>query len=72
MTRDSSDLYAKTHREVDRLLFPLVLDQTGGNYHEAAKLLGIARQTLRTKVRAIGFRVTHSVASDEDDLLLAE
>jgi len=34
--------------------------------------LGIARQTLRTKLRAMGMRVTHSVASDEDDLLLAE
>jgi two-component system nitrogen regulation response regulator GlnG len=72
LTRDSGDLYAKTHREVDRLLFTLVLDQTGGNYREAAKLLGIARQTLRTKLRAIGLRVTSSVASDEDDLLLAE
>jgi two-component system nitrogen regulation response regulator GlnG len=72
LTRDSGDLYAKTHREVDRLLFTLVLDQTGGNYREAAKLLGIARQTLRTKLRAIGLRVTSSVASDEGDLLLAE
>jgi DNA-binding NtrC family response regulator len=48
---DASDIYADVHREVDRLLLPRVLDFTRGNQHRAASLLGIARQTLRMKLR---------------------
>ena len=65
---DARDLYAETHRELDRLLLPRVLDYTGGNQHRAALLLGIARKTLRTKLRELGLRVAHSVEADEDDL----
>ncbi|HEV3164334.1 MAG TPA: sigma-54 dependent transcriptional regulator, partial [Isosphaeraceae bacterium] len=64
---DASDLYAETHRQVDRLLLPRVLAYTGGNQHQAARLLGIARQTLRQKLRDLGLHVTHSVEADEDD-----
>src|SRR5262245_511178 len=64
---DASDLYAETHRQVDRLLLPRVLEYTGGNQHQAARLLGIARQTLRLKLRDLGLHVTHSVEADEDD-----
>jgi two-component system nitrogen regulation response regulator GlnG len=48
---DASDLYAETHRQVDRLLLPRVLEYTRGSQHKAASLLGIARQTLRLKLR---------------------
>ena len=65
---DASDLYAETHRQVDRLLLPRVLEYTGGNQHQAARLLGIARQTLRQKLRDLGLHVTHSVEAEEDDL----
>ncbi len=64
---EARDLYAETHRQVDRVLLPLVLEYTGGNQHQAARLLGIARQTLRTKLRDLGLHVTHSVEADEDD-----
>jgi len=64
---DSQDLYAETHRQVDRLLLPRVLEYTGGNQHQAARLLGIARQTLRQKLRDLGLHVTHSVEAEEDD-----
>jgi hypothetical protein len=30
-------------------------------------MLGIARQTMRGKLRALGLRVTSAVASDDDD-----
>ena len=30
---DTQDLYADTHRQVDRVLLPLVLEYTGGNQH---------------------------------------
>jgi two-component system nitrogen regulation response regulator GlnG len=48
------DLYAETHRQVDRLLLPRVLEYTRGSQHKAASLLGIARQTLRLKLREQG------------------
>src|SRR5207249_4080852 len=44
---DARDLYAETHAHVDRLLLTRVLEFTQGNQHQAAQLLGIARQTLR-------------------------
>jgi two-component system nitrogen regulation response regulator GlnG len=65
---DAKDLYAETHRQVDRLLLARVLQFTGGNQQQSARLLGIARQTLRQKLRDLGLHVTHSVESDEDDL----
>jgi two-component system nitrogen regulation response regulator GlnG len=64
---DSQNLYAETHREVDRLLLPLLLEYTGGNQHQAARLLGIARQTLRQKLRDLGLHVTHSIEADEEE-----
>jgi two-component system nitrogen regulation response regulator GlnG len=64
---DTQDLYAEVHRQVDRLLLPLVLEYTDGKQHQAARLLGIARQTLRQKLRDLGLHVSHSVETDEDD-----
>jgi two-component system nitrogen regulation response regulator GlnG len=52
---DSCDLYAETHRQLDRFLLPRVLDYTRGSQHKAASLLGIARQTLRHKLREQGY-----------------
>jgi two-component system nitrogen regulation response regulator GlnG len=54
VTSDVRELYAQAHRELDRQLLPRVLEYTGGSKHEAALLLGIARQTLRLKVRDVG------------------
>jgi two-component system nitrogen regulation response regulator GlnG len=65
---ERSDLYADMHREVDRVLLPRVLEYTGGNQHQAARPLGIARQTQRPKLRDLGLHVTHSFEADEDDL----
>jgi len=61
---DSGDLYARTHDHVDRLLFALALAHTRGNQRDAARLLGISRQTMRTKLRALGMQVTHALESD--------
>jgi two-component system nitrogen regulation response regulator GlnG len=61
---DASDLYAETHRQVDRLLFTLVLEYTHGSQHQAARLLGIARQTLPLKLRELGLHITRSVEPD--------
>jgi two-component system nitrogen regulation response regulator GlnG len=64
---DVRDLYAEAHRKVDRFLLPRVLESTGGNLQQAALLLGIARQTLRVKLRDLGFSVTRTVESEEDE-----
>jgi len=64
---DACELYAETHRQVDRLLLPLVLEHTQGNQHQAARLLGIARQTLRLKLRELGLHITRSAETEEDD-----
>ncbi len=63
----ASDLYSETHREVDRLLLTQVLEYAEGNQRRAARLLGIARQTLRLKLRDLGLHVTRTVEDDEDD-----
>jgi two-component system nitrogen regulation response regulator GlnG len=66
LSAESSDLYAQVHREVDRILLPLVLEHTQGSQRQAANLLGIARQTLRQKLRENGVHVVHSVEADDD------
>jgi two-component system nitrogen regulation response regulator GlnG len=65
---ETRDLYAEIHRQLDRVLLPLVMDHTRGSQHQAARLLGIARQTLRQKLRDLGLHVTHAVEADEDEV----
>jgi two-component system nitrogen regulation response regulator GlnG len=63
----TEDLYAEAHGQLDRLLLPLVLDQTGGNQYQAARILGIARQTLRVKLRDLGLTITRSVEGGDEE-----
>ena len=53
--------------EVDRLLLPLVLEYARGNLQQASHILGIARQTLRLKLRDLGLSVRRSAEVEEDD-----
>jgi DNA-binding NtrC family response regulator len=62
---DSRDLYSQAHGQLDRFLLTFVLEYTGGSQHQAARLLGIARQTLRIKLRDLGLHVTQSVEADD-------
>jgi two-component system nitrogen regulation response regulator GlnG len=62
----SQDLYEGARRELDRYLLPLVLRSTGGNQLQAAQVLGIARRTLRLRLRELGLSVTKSVEGDDD------
>jgi two-component system nitrogen regulation response regulator GlnG len=61
LTLDGNDLYAETHRQVDRLLLRLALEHTAGNQLQAARVLGISRQTVRLKLRDLGLHVEHLV-----------
>jgi two-component system nitrogen regulation response regulator GlnG len=47
-------LLEETYSWVDRILIPMVLEHTQGNRKQAAQILGIARQTLRSKLREMG------------------
>jgi DNA-binding NtrC family response regulator len=64
---ETSDLYAEAHRQLDRHLLPRVLEYTRGNQYQAARLLGIARQTLRQKLRDLGLHITHSIEPEDTD-----
>jgi two-component system nitrogen regulation response regulator GlnG len=63
----ATTLSAEAHLRLDRLLLRLALRHTRGNQVQAARLLGISRQTLRSKIREFGLAVTASAEGDEDD-----
>ena len=62
---ETRDLYSTVHAQVDRFLLTRVLEYTGGSQHQGARLLGIARQTLRLKLRDLGLHVAQSVEADD-------
>jgi two-component system nitrogen regulation response regulator GlnG len=59
------DLHADTLRKIERQLLTKVLQRTGGNQLQAAKLLGITRGSLRNKIRELGIAISRSVDSEE-------
>jgi DNA-binding NtrC family response regulator len=61
----SEDLVEETRREVDRFILPLVMENTRGNQVHAAKALGIARQTLRRRLRELHITPRFTDADDE-------
>ena len=67
LAAESSDLLEQTYRWVDRILVPMVLEHTQGNRKQAAQILGIARQTLRAKLREMGATIQSSVDVAEDE-----
>ena len=62
----SQDLYAEALAVIERSLLTRVLRQTGGNQARAAKVLGITRGSLRTKMRTLGITIERSVWSTGD------
>jgi two-component system nitrogen regulation response regulator GlnG len=62
----STTLSAEAHQQLDRLLLRLALRHTGGNQVQAARVLGISRQTLRSKVRELGLYTSSSTQGDAD------
>jgi two-component system, NtrC family, response regulator AtoC len=63
----STELYQEAFRRVEQFLLPLVLQSTGGNKLQAARILGMSRMTLRTKLRELGWSDAKSARGDEDD-----
>src|SRR5262245_27916810 len=62
----SQELYAEALAQMERQLLTRVLQQTGGNQLQAAKILGITRGSLRTKIRALGIVIERSISAEED------
>ena len=60
------EFYAEAHRNLDRLLLPRILEHTGGSQHQAALILGIARQTLRLKLRDLGLSAPRAAEAEGD------
>jgi DNA-binding NtrC family response regulator len=73
LRQGSSDLFAETLERMERALLPAVLEHTHGNQSTAAKILGITRGSLRTKLRALGITVSQIVQTEsfEDEAVEA-
>jgi two-component system nitrogen regulation response regulator GlnG len=67
LASDNGDLYAQFHRRLDRLFLPRVLQATAGNQLEAARRLGIGRETLRRRLRELGLHVSLRREVKEED-----
>ena len=63
----TASLYEETHRWVDRILLRIVLEHTKSNQRQSAQILGIARKTLREKLRELGLSIQRSVELDDGD-----
>jgi two-component system nitrogen regulation response regulator GlnG len=62
----SQDLYAECLMQMERRLLTRVLQHTSGNQVQAARILGITRGSLRTKIRSLGITIERAVWSDDD------
>lgn len=63
----STQVYDAVMAQVERHLIARVLRFTDGNQNQTAKVLGIARGTLRAKIRVLGISIERRVVADEDD-----
>ncbi len=69
---ESQELYAEALAAMERYLLTRVLRHTGGNQLQAAKILGITRGSVRTKMRALGITIERTVGTDEDNQVSGE
>ncbi len=62
----SEDLYDEALRRMERILLTRVLQHTGGNQLQAARILGITRGSLRTKIRDLGITIARTVGGGDE------
>ena len=62
----SENLYAESLERMEREVLVRVLRHTNGNQVQAARILGITRGSLRTKIRTLGITIGRAVWSDDD------
>ncbi len=61
----SQHLHAEWLALAEQHLLMRVLRHTGGNQVQAAKILGMARNSLRSKIRSLGIGIERSIEADE-------
>ena len=57
MMLSNGQIYKSVIGDTERILIERALERTGGNQIMAARLLGLNRNTLRTKIRKLGIQV---------------
>ena len=62
----AENLYEEMLRRMERLLLTRVLQHTGGNQLQAAKILGITRGSLRTKIRDLGITIARTISGSDE------
>jgi two-component system response regulator AtoC len=62
----SETVYAESLVRMEREVLVRVLKYTNGNQLQAARILGITRGSLRTKIRTLGISIGRSVWSDDE------
>jgi nitrogen regulation protein NR(I) len=66
LSGNQPSVYQTTHAAVDRILLEVVLKAVEGNQVEAARVLGISRNTLRSRLRALGLAVEKHISADQE------
>jgi two-component system nitrogen regulation response regulator GlnG len=61
----SEDLYAEALAIMERQVLTAVLRHTGGNQVQAARILGIARNSLRSKIKTLRIQIERTVSSED-------
>lgn len=63
---ETSDLYAEAQAAMDAYVLRNVLQLTGGNQSQAARILGITRGSLRNKIHALNIQIESIVRVDDE------
>ncbi len=61
LKQQSVNIYYRVQAAIDRVVLQMVLEHAKGNQVEAADMLGISRNTLRSKLRSLGLIVEKQV-----------
>jgi two-component system nitrogen regulation response regulator GlnG len=67
LAANEGDQYAEAHRRLDLLFLTRAMEAAGWSQHEAARRLGIARQTLRRRLQELGLHVTRRLEMEEEE-----
>ena len=67
LSQGQPDVYHAVHAAVDRVLLEKVLEHVDGNQVEASDVLGVSRNTLRSKLRALGLTVEKRAVTRRKD-----
>ncbi|QDU05483.1 Nitrogen assimilation regulatory protein [Gimesia chilikensis] len=65
LSTGEEDLHRKVHSEIDRILLPCVLGHVDGSQAQAAKILGVARSTLRNRIEDLGISIEKRILTEE-------